>query len=322
MIRVGVAIGLLFLVFQFVPIADVARALAHANGWWIGAGFALVFVERIVAASRIWTLTNRLGIPISVSKHWEISAAATFYTTFLPGDLAGGVVRWHKIAKPGAQRAQAFASLVYERLIDTIILLLFGIVFWIWDDPPFGGLLLDLVSVSMLLVLIGISAMGLSPRAPAVFAWLVRWIPGQRIPAILEEKGGKVLASISAFRELPGADIVKILVLSVLRHALSIAFLICFANSIQVDIGFATLAWIRSLSNIITMLPIAFAGLGVREGSFAILLEPYGVAAANAVSLSLLSFSTHMLMALIGGLLELKNTFSPDPERSTTPGSS
>jgi uncharacterized membrane protein YbhN (UPF0104 family) len=61
---------------------------------------------------------------------------------------------------------------------------------------------------------------------------------------------------------------------------------------------------------VITLLPIAFAGLGVREASFAILLEPYGIPAFQAVALSLFAFMTHLVVAVFGGVLELRSMFS------------
>lgn len=76
-------------------------------------------------------------------------------------------------------------------------------------------------------------------------------------------------------------------------------------------IGVSTIGWIRSLMNIITMLPIAFAGLGVREASFTVLMEPYGIPGSQAVALGLFTFIVHIVLAIIGGLLELRETFMP-----------
>jgi uncharacterized membrane protein YbhN (UPF0104 family) len=69
--------------------------------------------------------------------------------------------------------------------------------------------------------------------------------------------------------------------------------------------------------NIITMAPIAFAGLGVREASFVILMEPYGIPVSQAIALSLFGFIAHLVLALTGGLSELKGTILPDREIET-----
>ena len=310
-LRIAVAIALLYLLFRFVPFSQVVEVISEADAFWVTAAFVVLIIERLTAASRMWVLTSHLRIPLSVWKNWEISTIATFYTTFLPGDLAGGAIRWYRMARPAGQRAQAFAAIAFERLVDTIVLLVFGIVFWLWDAPPFGTWLLDLVMLAILGGLVTIMILVLNPRTSTVFATVIGWLPGNRIKNMLFEKTEKVLSSVRTFRQLSLAKTSSLLILSMLRQVFSILIIVCFAESLAMSIGFSTIGWIRSLMNIITMLPIAFAGLGVREASFAILMEPYGIPAYQAVALSLFAFIVHLVIAVFGGVLELINMFLP-----------
>jgi len=311
-LRIAVAIALLYILFRFVPFAQVVEVVSQADGYWVTAAFVVLIFERITAASRMWLLTSHLRMPLSVWKNLEISTIAIFYTLFLPGDLAGGAVRWYRMAQPGGQRAQAFAALVFERLVDTIVLLVFGIIFWLWDAPPFGTWLLDLVMFAMLGGLVAVMILSLNPKMSTVFAIVIGWLPGNRVKNKLLEKVEKVLSSIRAFRQISAAKASSLLILSILRQVLSVLMIICFAESLAMSIGFSTIGWIRSLMNIIAMLPIAFAGLGVREASFVILMEPYGIPAYQAVALSLFVFVVYLVIAVFGGLLELRNMFLPD----------
>lgn len=309
-LRVAVAISLLYLLFRFVPFSQVVKVISEADGFWVTAAFMVVVLERLAAMSRVTILTGHLRMPLSVWKNWEISTVATFYATFLPGELAGGAVRWYRMAQPSGQRAQAFAALAMDRLLDTVILIVFGIVFWLWDAPPFGTWVLDLAVVAILGGLVATIVLLLNPKASEVFALLVGWLPGNRVKNSLLEKIEKVLSSARAFRQLSFAKVASILMLSVIRQVLSVVILICFAEALAMSIGFSTIGWIRSFMKVIALLPITFAGLGVREASFAILLEPYGVPAFQAVALSLFAFMTHLVVAVFGGVLELRNMFS------------
>jgi uncharacterized protein (TIRG00374 family) len=315
-LRIAVAISLLYVLFRFVPFSKVVKVISEADGFWVTAGFVVVIFERLAAMSRITILTSHLRMPLSVWKNWEISTIATFYATFLPGDLAGGAVRWYRMSQPSGQRAQAFAALAIDRLLDTAVLIVFGIVFWLWDAPPFGTRLLDLAVVAILGGLVAAIVLLLNPKASELFATIVGWLPGNQVKNSLLERIEKVLSSARAFRQLSYAKMSLILVLSVLRQILSILILICFAEALAMSIGFSTIGWIRSFMKVITLLPIAFAGLGVREASFAILLEPYGIPAFQAVALSLFAFMTHLVVAVFGGVLELKNMFSSDSSRA------
>jgi glycosyltransferase 2 family protein len=54
------------------------------------------------------------------------------------------------------------------------------------------------------------------------------------------------------------------------------------------------------------MLPLSFAGLGIREGTLVILFGQYGVKPDVSMALSFLFFSRNILTSLLGGLIEFK----------------
>jgi len=312
--RIVVAAAILFLVFRFIPLSDVIEVITLADGSWVTAAFIVLVIERFTAAWRMKVLTDRLSMPLSVLKIWEINTVSTFYTIFLPGDLAGGAVRWYRMSRPEGQRAQAFAAIVMERLFDTIVLVLIGLLFWFWDEPPFGTRLLDIVLIVFLFALVLVMALSFSPRTSTVLHRLIGLIPWQDRRRTISEMTEKVLVSVRTFRQLSFRALMTLFALTVLRHMLSILVIVCFAQSLAMVIGFSTIAWIRSLMNTVTMLPISFAGLGVREASFAVLMEPYGVVGSQAVALSLFLFIVYIVLALVGGLLELRNAFLPRQE--------
>jgi glycosyltransferase 2 family protein len=308
-LRFLVAALLLYLLFRFIPFADVIQVLAQADPFWVAAAFVVLVLERLSVAWRMKLLADQLQMRLSTRTIFEINMSSVFYTTFLPGDLAGGAVRWYRMSQPNGRRAEAFAALVFERLIDTIVLLASGLLFWLWDRPPFATDLLNFLLVGLLGALsIGMVA-SLSPALSPLLARVIACIPGRRLRTVLHEKTEKVLVSVREFRRLSVPAVSGVILLSMLRHVLSILIFVCFAHALAVTIGFATIGWIRSLLNIITMLPVAFAGLGVREATFVILLEPYGVPGSQALALALTAFIVHIVLALAGGLLELKRLF-------------
>jgi len=78
--------------------------------------------------------------------------------------------------------------------------------------------------------------------------------------------------------------------LSLSMHLLGVLSFYAFALSVGVDVSFIIIGWVRSFIHIVTMLPISFSGLGVREGTLIVLLQGYGVSASDAVGLSFLLF--------------------------------
>jgi uncharacterized membrane protein YbhN (UPF0104 family) len=53
------------------------------------------------------------------------------------------------------------------------------------------------------------------------------------------------------------------------------------------------------------MIPISPGGLGVKEGMFVILFNQYGVAPAEALSISLIGTSLYLISVLIGSIVYL-----------------
>ena len=308
-LRLGIAAGLLALVFHYIPFRDVTSAMASANPAWLIAGVGATLVERLGIAFRIKMLTDRLSMKHSLWGLFEINAISTFYGTFLPGELAGGAVRWYKMAKPSGQNAQALAAIVFERLIDTIALVFFGLVFWFMGEPPFETATVNIMLMLVLVALIAGTVVILSPGAATVVRWVISWLPNQRIRSVVEEKSAKVLSSVQEFRGYSARQIAMLVALTVVRQFFSILILVCFAQALAMSIDFVTLGWMRSVINLIVMLPLAFAGLGVKEGSFVLLMAPYGIPGSQAVALSLLTFVAHIIFAGFGGAFELKNSF-------------
>jgi hypothetical protein len=57
------------------------------------------------------------------------------------------------------------------------------------------------------------------------------------------------------------------------------------------------------LVTLLTLLPVSINGVGLRESAFPLLLAPVGVAAADAVALSLLSFAVVSIASLAGAVV-------------------
>ena len=64
-----------------------------------------------------------------------INLITGFYTLILPGDMSAGVMRWHKLSRPSGKRAEVLAALVFLRLINSSVILLFGVIALLIDDP-------------------------------------------------------------------------------------------------------------------------------------------------------------------------------------------
>lgn len=88
-------------------------------------------------------------------------------------------------------------------------------------------------------------------------------------------------------------------------HLIGIVAFALVADALEMELSYLTIGWTRLAAVLVTLLPISLAGLGLREDAFVLLLAPYAVAPADALTYSLLAFGTTVLaIGLIGGVIE------------------
>jgi hypothetical protein len=86
-------------------------------------------------------------------------------------------------------------------------------------------------------------------------------------------------------------------------------FLIFLALSIP--LSFLDVAWMSSLVFLLQLLPVSLAGIGVREGALAFMFVQVGLPPEQGVAVGVLFFSQMLLLAVLGGLLELTEMKRP-----------
>lgn len=318
-LRLGVGVGILYFLFTFIPVPEVVAALATASPRWLALSLVVLAAERYLSAVRVTILSRQAGMSLTVWRNLEISLAATFYGMFLPGELAGGAVRWYKMSRPGGRRAEAAAVLTFDRLIGTIILLIAGTAFWLLTDPPLSNPAVEWSFLILLVVLVAGMGVSLHRRALSVLLTPAGRVAERFRLRFVYNALEKLLAAVRSFRDLTPPAVALLLGVSVVRHALAVLLLYCFAAAVGIDVGFASLVWIHAFMNIALMLPVSFSGLGIREGALVFALRPYGVAGSAAIALSFIILLSHVLVAAAGGLLELKGVRAGSPEAGRAP---
>jgi uncharacterized protein (TIRG00374 family) len=263
---------------------------------------------RFVSALRVRILTGPQGISLSALRIFEISCASTFYGLLLPGDLAGGVVRWYKLSRPDRKPTEVLVVMVVDRILDTVLLILIGVVFWAIDAR------LTVAAPRVFLTLGGTVAVLLLITAAILDRRLSRfWIRlagSRRVPRILRRRLDVVRDSVLRIQQLPKISLAKFLALMMARHALGLLSLYLLAAALGMSLTFVQVGSIRSAMLIVTLLPVTVSGLGVREASLVFLCGHYGAVATDALAWSLLIFSGLIVVALIGGVGELRNAWS------------
>ncbi|MEZ4617984.1 MAG: lysylphosphatidylglycerol synthase domain-containing protein [Caldilineaceae bacterium] len=92
-------------------------------------------------------------------------------------------------------------------------------------------------------------------------------------------------------------------VVSVLLQVIEVTAVMLIARSLSVQVPALYFFLFMPLIWLITMIPLSLNGLGLREGAFAFFFGLIGVAAPEAISISLLVYSCRLLSSVVGGIL-------------------
>jgi uncharacterized membrane protein YbhN (UPF0104 family) len=136
---------------------------------------------------------------------------------------------------------------------------------------------------------------------PAIARWPFWRSLGRRVG---DNFIGHVLRAMGQYRHLTAGQTAALSGLAAFENLIGVAVVLLLAASIGVEVPFLTLGWIRSVVQLLDNLPLSIAGLGVREASLLVLLEPYGVAGERALALAFLLLGRSLLLGLVGGVLE------------------
>lgn len=297
--RLAVAAGLTLLVLWKSNPTEVLQAGRDADLRWLAAAAALVVFDRALMAFR-WVVLLRALEPGTRPALWpvvRIFFVSTFVGTFLPS-VGGDVVRAWSLARLRVDAAQSAASVLMDRLLGVLSLLLLGLL-----SLGLAGRTFASESVVLSLVVTGLfcaaaGAVIFSERAARPILALVRYVPGRRA----QEIGARLIDAVRRYAR-HHADLAEVLAFSVIVQILRVVQAVCLGAAIHVPATPADYFVFIPLILLIMLVPISVNGLGTSQVAFVWFFGQVGVTAPDAFALSVLFVALGIVGNLPGGLL-------------------
>lgn len=303
LLRAVVSTGLLALIVWRVPWPAIGGALRDAKSAWLLAGIILAGAQVTFASLRWQALLEVQEIALSLGETLRLTLIGHFFNAFLPGSTGGDLARiYYAVRVAPQQKAAASLSVIYDRFVGVIVLLLIGSTLGFPLYPLFSKssharevfLLFFLIAAGILLFVAA--------------AWLLPWLLRQR-PFRLWERHTpfhRMLEELShALRRFASdrSATARAALFSFGGHSATFGFAWCAATSLHLPIPFWILAAILAMVSILDAIPISISGLGVREGLLVLFFQPLGFTSAEAVTFSLLFFGTTLFWSCVGGIV-------------------
>ncbi len=304
LLQIAVTLGLLYWVFHDPhKRAQMAIALRQADYKWIVAAlFAYCLVE-FVAAIRWYILLRVQKIYLSISRVSGLFLIGMFFNQFLPGGTGGDLVKSYLLLKETPGKATgALLAVVFDRMIGLIALIsitgtLIALRYdWLTQHQETKHL------VWLLIAILGSAVLMLATSFVVSGFNLAHSLP-PRFPA--REKLIELSASYHLYAHHWRATLVAFGA-SIIAHLATFATFLCVAYAFRAQVQVVNFFAIMPIERTISSLPISFAGVGLREKIFQVMLHGLcGVPEDVAVLIGSISFLVMLISCSPGGLVYL-----------------
>lgn len=280
-------IGAALYLLDWQGLASVARetsatSFAAAVGAVLASlGFLAMRWERIVGAYA--TVPRR--------EHWRVYFYGSFLNSFTPANIGGDVYRAAALKKHATGLVDLVVALLRERLFGLMSFLV-GYALCIgalWAFVPDAFARLDPLYALALVPIVAAIAI-LAAGAPLIER-IGRWRP-----VATRERLARLLANLGRAMVLRSTgEFLKLLALSLLALGAWIVAVAIIAADLGIALALPVLGAIAILTELVRLVPVSLQGIGLREGSFSVLV---GLAGGSPESGFILGAWSYLALSL------------------------
>jgi len=288
-VKVAVSVGLLVALIQGLDIGEVRAVFAQIPAWAFLLG-CLAFALQTVALAWRWRIVmTALGTPIPFPRLLPIMFIGIFFNQVLPTSFGGDALRMWHVYRAGVRHDAAILGVLLERIsgIIGLTLMVAGGTVYLWTTLDDAWLRLALLA-ALPVTLAGTTLLMALDRVPG------RWRTWKPLADFLRLSADLRRIVLEPRYAAP------LLVLSLAANALPALSVYAFA----LGLGLPLSAWdclaLVPAAVLAMLIPVSFAGWGLREAAMIVLLGYLGIATDVSLALSV-AFGLAMIVAALPG---------------------
>ncbi len=286
LLRICISVALLLFLFSKADLETVADTFLQLSfvSWMLGVLFFIALCT--MAASRWFIISTSLGFTGTWFTYVGYYFIGQFFNLFLPTSIGGDVFKIHYISRGRPKKMMGTYSVMADRFFGLAAMLLMG-GFSVLIGPA------DMLPAQFRWVLY-LAAIGVL----ALFCFMPL---GHGLVKKIKPQFGDKLEALLIIWKHP-LTFSKIIGLSVALNCILVSILILLATNLGLDLHPTYYFAIFPLTAAVTILPVSFNGIGLREGAFIFFLSLQDVTLNLALTLSLSLFAIQCSGGIVGGI--------------------
>ena len=289
--KVSISILLIYVVLQRIDLQPLGARLAKLDLASNGAVLLLFLFQFLLLSARWNWIAAAIGAPLAVDAALRITAIGWFFNQVLPSSFGGDAVRIWLGRQSGMGLVKAAHSVVLDRVVGLMALIaIIGVTLPLFFTAvPSDAVRWPLVAV----VATAVMATGL------VLGF------GEQLERLIESwRATRFIAPFSRdfrglFRSAPRG--MALMLASLVLHLVTVAQMYLIGRAMMIDVSLLQLLALIPPVMLMALIPVSFAGWGVREGVIVVALGQVGVPAADAPAMSIVYGLLLTAVGFLGG---------------------
>jgi uncharacterized membrane protein YbhN (UPF0104 family) len=293
-LKLGISAGLLYWAFHSVDLRAVGDHLARIDAFWVTAALAALLAQIAIAGQRWAWIATRLGAALPLGRAIRFTFVGTFFNQALPSTVGGDAMRVWLLGRADRQWKRSVYSVVVDRAAGVGFLAVVVAACLPWsltlitaDEGRAAVMLIGLGGVAGLVV--GLALGFVRPRGR---------LTKSRLSRFLFEIAAAARAVLLARARGLGIAVVSIAI-----HLLTVAAAWCLARAIAISPNMLNMLILIPPVMLISMIPIAIGGWGIREGAMVVAFGYAGIEPSQAITVSVLLGGCTLATGILGGAI-------------------
>lgn len=299
--KLAISAALIWYAFRKIDSALAFRLLQSVHPGFIAAAIGSIALVQFLAGLRLHRLLRAIQTPVGVVTAVAAVLVGLFFGTAFVSFISGDAMRVWRIARAGVPVASAFQAVLFDRIFGFVALIaIIAMGFPILVRIAADRAMLLSVLAAVLLGTSGTLVFLLMHRVPRAF---LRW----RIVSFASTVSSAALSVVTR-----PAEVLYLVGVSMLLQLLNVIGMFVIGVGLGADIRLIDMMAVVPPVILLTMLPISFAGWGVRESAMVVVLGLLGVGAEQSVAVSIGFGLCMMAVGLPGGVIWFASRRGPD----------
>ena len=297
-LKVVVSLGLLTFIFSTLDLQAFLDSIRGANPWWLAAALAMVMLGVVTRAYRWQILLIAIGASVPLAELVAIYFIGFLFNNLLPSGLGGDAVRMLEIRPYTQEGSDTVTSVIVDRFLGLSALQAIALLalLYDWEAVPIA-----LAYFTVAIFLGGLVAGYLLINRRLYLMLQKRFALFRRLTEI------KIIGNLfESFQRYPLPALGRSYLVALLFNVTWIGANFFIGLALGANATLVQYAVFVPITSLALLIPISFAGLGVREEAYRQMFGQVGVPPETAVAMSLLVyFFGNICTGLIGGILYL-----------------